>query len=144
MWLRICSIQMGMFDSYNPSPPLTCPGCRRVLTGWQGKDGACLLLHWQQGERFPTATDWPQDSIQNQDVDAFLKSCDTLPDNFAFYSYDCDCDRRVVAFGQCTGGIWLTTELETHVNATPEATESDREFRKRVADLERWVANDAT
>ncbi len=135
---------MGMFDSYNPVPSITCPGCRQELTGWQGKDGPCLLLHWQQDKQFPAATDWPGDSIENQDVDAFLKSCDALPDNFAIYTNECDCDRFVVAFGQCADGIWSSTALETHTNATPGTTESDREFRKRVAALEQWVTGNAT
>jgi len=135
---------MGMFDSYIADPPLACPACGEQLDGWQGKDGPCLLFHWQQGHRFPVATDWPGRDIQDQDTEGCLKSSDLLPSQFLIYTDGCSCDRIIRAFGKCVASVWTEADLETHLTASPETTESDHEFQKRVADLQKWVTGAAS
>jgi hypothetical protein len=106
---------MGLIDSYIPDPPLACPRCGATLSDWQGGDGDCLLLLWQQGKQFPIATDWPKEDIKDNDVEAALRSCGPLPPKFRIYCFcdACDRDRPIIAFGQCVGGIWNYTEIET-------------------------------
>jgi hypothetical protein len=95
---------MGLFDTYVPDPPLTCPMCRRILEGWQGKDGPCLLLCWRQGVQQPdkTAVDVDLDSV-------------ALPSEFLLYSSDCTCfEHGVEAVGRCASdGVWRSTEYLT-------------------------------
>jgi hypothetical protein len=45
---------MGMFDWYEPRPPLACPKSGAGLRGWQGKSGPCALLEWVQGDHTPS------------------------------------------------------------------------------------------
>ena len=42
---------MGMFDHYQPEPPLVFDGV--VLSGWQGKAGPCALYVWRQHSAAP-------------------------------------------------------------------------------------------
>ena len=35
---------MGMFDYYEPVPPLDCPWCGEAFVTWQGYDGPCALF----------------------------------------------------------------------------------------------------
>ena len=44
---------MGMFDTYIPNPPLSCPICGETQDSWQSKDGPCLLLTFRQSEGLP-------------------------------------------------------------------------------------------
>ena len=37
---------MGMFDWYQPDPPIVCDGLEVV--DWQGGDGPCALYVWRQ------------------------------------------------------------------------------------------------
>jgi hypothetical protein len=50
---------MGMFDTYFPRPPLSCPRCGAQLDDFQGKDGPRALFVWLQGVAAPSdqATD---------------------------------------------------------------------------------------
>jgi hypothetical protein len=122
---------MGLFDTYIPQPPLTCPVCGTALGNWQGKDGPCLLLLWTQRIREPRATD--------SDVDAKGVA---LPDEFLIYSYDCACfDYGVEVVGRCVDGVWqlsefLTAELVDRFYYTlPRAERSVRIERLREAGL---------
>jgi hypothetical protein len=127
---------MGMFDYYRPLPNLKCPGCGYEFdTLWQGKDGPNALFLWEQGSTAPV----------DQMVDVEIRSPDTLrsecrlPASFAIFNDGCRCARLVVAYGNCIGGKWDQAEVETHENAMPAPSESDREFRMRVAALKRWI-----
>src|ERR1043165_2183508 len=45
---------MGIFDYFLPEPPIQCPNCEGVLTGWQGRhSGDMALFVWQQGKAAP-------------------------------------------------------------------------------------------
>jgi hypothetical protein len=35
---------MGMFDYYEPTPPIECPNRGESPSGWQGKEGPCALV----------------------------------------------------------------------------------------------------
>ena len=135
---------MGMFDYYYPDPPLTCPVCGKELTGWQGKDGPCILSHWKQGSEFPVATNLAEDDLPDGDVARYLKSIPCLPETFTISSYECDCNREVNAFGYCTDGVWSSTSLETHENAIRMHCETERQFKERVIELAKWVSGSTT
>jgi ssDNA-binding Zn-finger/Zn-ribbon topoisomerase 1 len=45
---------MGMFDYFNPKPPIECSKCGSPTSGWQGKPWAgCGLFVWEQGSVSP-------------------------------------------------------------------------------------------
>lgn len=45
---------MGMFDYFEPKPPIECPFCGSSTTGWQGKpQNGCALFVWEQGQLSP-------------------------------------------------------------------------------------------
>ena len=45
---------MGLYDHFEPRPPIPCPHCSGKTRGWQGQpaSGGTLLL-WRQGESAP-------------------------------------------------------------------------------------------
>lgn len=43
---------MGMFDWYEPDPPLPCR-CGGIVVGLQGKNGPCELLVWREKHSAP-------------------------------------------------------------------------------------------
>ncbi len=49
------ALTMGMFDWYLPDPPLPCRWCGAQLAEFQGEQGPCELLVWQ--ERRPEPVD---------------------------------------------------------------------------------------
>jgi hypothetical protein len=104
---------MGMFDYYEPDPPIECPKCGGRLSGWQGKDRLPALFVWRQGFAAPI----------DQRVDAEVRA---LPEKMAtfrvssefwIYGGECECGYRFddSRFGvRCTApdGVWRTTEIE--------------------------------
>ena len=129
-----------MFDYYIPDPPLACPVCGRPLGQWQGTDGPNLLLVWKQHEPAPVDVR-VMEECYGYDKAAFLqRHHSALPQRFYFSTHGCRCDRPIHAIGRCISGLWSESELMTHRNAEPYPSESEREFRARVRDLERWLA----
>ena len=126
---------MGLFDTYRPIPALCCPACQQPLSGWQGKDGPCLMLVWKQGHASPVSHEVTEESRLPPEVLAQQR----LPDEFHFYTDGCRCVRIVLARGRCVGEIWSESEPITPANARPGPMQSDREFRAYVRDLERWL-----
>jgi hypothetical protein len=120
---------MGMFDWYNPEPSLNCPTCGKQLSDWQGKDAACLLFVWQQGFANPIEHKGDGEDFQVSDSD--LKDW-KLPNQFSFYSYDCDCPYPVEAIGRTENEIWTSTELITAENAEQRRDERKEEFKTRL------------
>ena len=98
---------MGMFDWYEPRPPLACPKCNATLGEWQGKSGPCALFEWVQGLRTPAR--------QVVDDDAALTPAEreqfVLPDDFELYTTCDSCDLWVDAQGSCDAGVWTQTAL---------------------------------
>lgn len=127
---------MSMFDQYLPVPALQCPVCAMPLSGWQSKDGPCLLLVWQQGSAAPVGQRVAEESRLPATELAELR----LPDEFHVYTDGCDCGRTISAVGRCVAGVWSHVELITPANARPATDESDHEFRARLRELERWYA----
>jgi hypothetical protein len=99
---------MGMFDWYEPVPPLSCPACGRALDGWQGKDGPNALFVWKQ--RHPN----PVGQLVDEEckLDETQRAAYRLPDEFGFYT-QCVCDRWIQAEGHCKNGVWSDTRLVT-------------------------------
>jgi hypothetical protein len=131
---------MGMYDSYIPDPPLDCPVCGERLGNWQGKEAQCLLLTWKQGHRFPIKHDLG-DWVENDK--AFLES-QTLPPQFAFYTYGCKCNRWISAYGFCDKNTWMRSEIVTHLNWQPGPQNNVRDEHKARRDLKRWLESRAT
>lgn len=130
---------MGMFDYYIPDPPLHCPVCNSALEGWQGKDGPCMLLIWQQESKIPVAHKLPEENIDNNKV--FLESF-VLPSHFEIYTDDCKCERLINAYGFCEDEVWCRSEIVTHLNFRPGYTTSEKDEHKIRKDLKQWIENE--
>jgi hypothetical protein len=121
---------MGMFDHYQPKPDISCPICGAAKLEWQGKDGPSALFVWEQGR--PTPVDQRVDGDCKGLPEATMKA--RLPIRFEI-SAECRCPTPLMAVGTASDGVWTQTELLNPRNAIPYATESEREFRKRLATL---------
>lgn len=96
---------MGMFDHYVPRPALHCERCGSELAGWQGKDGPCNLVVWQQGE--PAPAHHADDAFRlEKEALARLR----LPGVFGLYT-SCSCKIWVAATGFCRSGVWTETAV---------------------------------
>lgn len=98
---------MGMFDSYEPQPPIPCPKCGVHIDGWQGKSGPGALLEWVQGYALPRRRgDDGAAASSSIAVGEFI-----LPDEFELHT-DCGaCGTRVEAQGSCEAGVWTRVDL---------------------------------
>ncbi|MFT3764576.1 MAG: hypothetical protein QM820_03525 [Minicystis sp.] len=97
-----------MFDYYEPGPVLRCPQCGSDLAGWQGKDGPCNLVVWQQGVLAPTHQEVNDELRLARDQLAQLR----LPAVFGLYA-ECPCKLWVTATGFCRSDTWAETALGT-------------------------------
>ncbi|MEQ8635487.1 GrpB family protein [Gimesia maris] len=131
---------MSLFDYFIPDPPLHCPACGRELKNWQGKEGPCFQLTWQQGIKFPVASDCEltPDSGTNQNWK------ETLPATFLIYADGCACDRLVEAYGTCENEVWVHSEVVTHHNFQPGSTTSLQDERKIRRQLKQWIEQGPT
>ena len=120
---------MGLFDSYEPVPPLDCPVCGSPLDGWQGKDVPCALFFWRQGETAPVDQDVP-DELKGD----FSKA--RLPADFEIRTPCCGGRFFVTAHCTAPSGAWLDCTLETAENATQRQEERRADFKQRQA----WLA----
>ena len=96
---------MGLFDSYEPVPPIACPHCNAILRDWQGKQGPCVLVTWRQGEANPVRGPSP---TVDEDPSWLLRWA--LPETFEFYSF-CDCNHETIARGTAQAGVWKHSEV---------------------------------
>ena len=104
-----------MFDFYRPVPELHCPDCATPLKDWQGLEGPCLLLVWQQGQIAPVAHQVVEESRLGREVLATLR----LPDEFDIYT-NCDqCGRWIAARGRCLNGGWSESEVIRPASGRP-------------------------
>jgi hypothetical protein len=101
--------RMGMFDYYDPQPPVHCPMCQAPLTGWQGKEGPGALLRWRQG-----ALRAVDQLVDDGKLDATARQRVTLPTAFELYTTSCD-RHWVQAVGRCVGDTWTSTDMVTVV-----------------------------
>jgi hypothetical protein len=108
------SSAMGMFDTYLPSPSLSCPRCGAPLCDLQGKDGPCGLFVWRQGVAAPA--DQPVDDeckLPVEKRDAFR-----LPERFEIYTECSECKLWVNATGVCEDGVWAQCVVATNADGT--------------------------
>lgn len=104
---------MGMFDYYEPSPPIECPKCGQPMTGWQGKDVLPALFVWRQGVAAPI------DQRVDPEVRALPERTATfrVSPTFWIYGGECECgyrfdDSRFSVRCTASDGVWRTTEIE--------------------------------
>lgn len=98
---------MGMFDEYEPNPPLRCPGCHASLSGWQGKDGPCVLKRFEQGDVVEVEKDW-RDSGIHPGREEWAND----DSRFELYVSCRSCGSWIDAIGTKTAdGRWTTTEI---------------------------------
>src|SRR5262245_16638959 len=97
---------MGMFDWYHPADQLECPICHSPLREWQGKDGACALFVWKQGDAIPI------EQAVDDEIGALPEVVQStrLPASFQIYSHDCSM-HRVTAQCQTASGVWTATRI---------------------------------
>ncbi|MBL0870333.1 MAG: hypothetical protein IBJ18_07150 [Phycisphaerales bacterium] len=96
---------MGMFDWYTPLPPVPCPWCGRAISEWQGKDGPCAMLVYEQGRAAPVEQRVSADcqvSIQNRDTML-------LPSHFRMIGSCCSSEIHVE--GESVDGVWLNSMI---------------------------------
>jgi hypothetical protein len=101
---------MGMFDWYEPNPPLNCPVCDAKLDGWQSQDANCALFVFRQGERHPIYQDVPDEMKRTLLGDV------QLPEEFTIYTNCCGNGFLVLAKCRALNGVWSETELITAQN----------------------------
>jgi hypothetical protein len=126
---------MGMFDHYEPDPPLACSVCGAPLTGWQGKGGPCALLVWRQGVAAPVDQVVPEEIRGVRSVIESLR----LPREFEIYTACCGKTFSVVARCGAPDGVWATAVLETAANARQLPGERRGDFKARL----RWLRGSA-
>jgi hypothetical protein len=104
---------MGLYDYYEPDPPIECPKCGGRLSGWQGKGGHPDLFVWRQGIAAPV------DQRVDADARASLERMATLgvPPVFWIYGGKCSCGYEFYDSGfqiRCTApdGVWRKTEVD--------------------------------
>lgn len=93
---------MGMFDTYVPVPPLSCPACGKEQKDWQGKDGPCVLETFTQGQPVPLG---PID-LEWEFSEAFPQ-----PEPATTFEIHTSCCRFLEAEGELEDGIWVRTSL---------------------------------
>ena len=121
---------MALLDTYVPIPALACPACGTLLADdWQGTDGPCGMIVWQQGRADPVDQPIDDDARLGRDALAALR----LPDRFTIRQRCCSERFMVEATGRCVDGTWTSTELTTSENALQKKTERSEEFRARTA-----------
>lgn len=98
---------MGMFDWFEPRPPVPCPRCNSTLAGWQGKDGPCELFEWVQGCASPARQLVDAERSLTDSARAALR----LPDTFELHTACDNCKTWVKALGSCERDVWTRTSL---------------------------------
>ncbi|NUP05747.1 MAG: hypothetical protein HOW73_06770 [Polyangiaceae bacterium] len=132
---------MGMFDHYEPHPPLACPNCGTVLAGFQGKDGENALVVWRQGAAAPT--DHPVDAEWRLAPEVLERL--RLPERFEFYTTCERCQCWAVFTGFCTKGLWTESVLGNHLRSgeTIPARSVAQNWRQCSRCIEAWQHPDS-
>ena len=97
-----------------------------------------MLLHWTQGSKQPKGTDFADEDLSQPKTD-FLKSRKLSMRNFLIYTSGCSCDRRISAYCACENGTWTTAEVVTHRNYRPSHIHSERDQKRIIAELKKWI-----
>jgi hypothetical protein len=90
-------------------------------------------LNWQQGDVAPVS----QSVDENCQMPAEALASQRVPERFEIYA-QCACPTFLVAVGTTDpDGRWTQTELLGATNAIPYDHESDRQFKQRLAALDK-------
>ncbi len=103
---------MGLYDYFEPNPPLECPKCGGWLLEWQGSDGHPALLVWRQGVASPLGQ---RVDVEYRSSAEELARC-RVPSEFSIYGGECDCgygfdDSRFSVHCKAADGVWQTAEI---------------------------------
>ena len=132
---------MGLFDQYQPDPPIQCPRCETLLADFEGKEGECRLLVWRQGHKSPIGFVELNVTTNNDEtsVEAFR-----LPAEFEIYTVCGKCERNVDVTGFCDDGVWSTSVLGRYRNRKRiESTVADGGWRVCGNCFEAWKQNES-
>ncbi|MCA9610432.1 MAG: hypothetical protein KC619_32775 [Myxococcales bacterium] len=126
---------MGMFDEYQPEPPLVCSACGEELSGWQSKDGPCALLVWREGRSSPVdqradpECRLPMEELAKLGIDADVE----------IYTTCAGCRRHAEATAILVDGVWRGTVRGRHAGETAvPATVVEGQWRQCSACAEAW------
>lgn len=80
---------MGLFDYFEPNPPLKCPKCfKGEMVEWEGKHSSASLFRWRQGIPYPIAFHVDPEIVPSD----FQLSDVRLPQGETIYAYGGVCD----------------------------------------------------
>jgi hypothetical protein len=103
---------MGMYDYYEPVPPIKCKHCGETIGSWQGKDGPNALFVWRQGEIAPVT------QLTSEDCKLPIEKLKNwrLPAEFNFFPTHAGCRCcPCYAIGYTDqNGVWTRTEIIEH------------------------------
>jgi hypothetical protein len=102
---------MGMFDEYEPWPPVRCPYCDKKLDRWQGKDGPCALFIWRQGLAAPVGQHGDP-SLPDERIADYR-----LPAEFGFQLVAGCRFCPLYGVGRTENGVWISTTFILHSDA---------------------------
>lgn len=126
---------MGMFDEYEPAPPLVCATCGEVLSGWQSKDGPCALLVWREGCSSPVGQRADPDCRLPKDKLARFQ----LATDVEIYTTCVSCRQHAEATGFLVDGVWRGTVRGYHAGERPvPAAIIEGQWRQCSACAEAW------
>ena len=116
---------MGLFDYYEPDPPIDCPKCGGVLKGWQGKDVHPALFVWRQGVAAPIDQRVDDDARATPETMAKRR----VSPQFWIYGGECDCgyefdDSRFGVRCTTTNGVWTRWEIDPPPTAANDARDN--------------------
>lgn len=104
---------MGMFDYFNPKPPIECPKCGATASGWQGKPcGGCALFVWEQGSVSPVDQRVDDECrISAQQLAAQRLESDLIPIHGGECAACGRCwwDSAIGVFADVRSGVWTDT-----------------------------------
>ena len=99
---------MGMFDYYEPQPPIQCESCGRIVKEWQGKDGPNALFVWRQGFAAPVEQKVDEEcKLSPQELAKWR-----LPPQFSIMPVGVNCRNCArEGIGRVENGVWTALEI---------------------------------
>jgi|SRR3954469_19289873 hypothetical protein len=105
---------MGMFDHFEPVPPVKCPRCGAELRDWQGKEEGCNQYLWRQREAAPVAHVVDEQGKWSRER---LEALRLPAPEFQIYA-GCRCGYWALLVCTCADSVW--TESRLHEEHTDE------------------------
>lgn len=128
---------MTFYDYYKPNPPIACPICGEELEGWEGFDGPCVFVTFNQGapgSELPPF--WNDPAVGGGTVLDPSVADEPHPGEFEISSDSCSCEFPIVARCKSDSGVWRSCELFT---GTPEDRRQLAERRQVYRRRMRWL-----